>query len=348
MEITAGELARLLGTSLEGDSLTRITGIAAVSDAGPGDIVLAEGKRYLEQAMESEAAGVILASDAPAVGPGKAFLRTEDPAGAFIKALELWKQNESTPPAGIAPGAAVDPGAHIGARVSIGSGCVVSAGCRIGDDVLLYPNVYVDRNVTIGAASTLYPGVVVYYGCTIGERFVAHANAVIGADGFGYRCTDLGQQRFPHVGTVVIGDDVEIGANTTIDRAKTGATVIGNGTKIDNLVMVAHNVKIGRNCVIAAMTGIAGSAQIGDNVTLAAQVGVKDHVTIGDGSVVAAKAGVIGDLPAGSFVSGYPAREHSSQMRVEAARLHLPELMKRLRDLEREVGQLQGKNEANG
>ena len=340
MEITAGDLAGQLGAVLEGDSQTRIIGIAAVGDAKPGDVILAEGKRYLRMAMDSDASCVIVSSDAPSGDGAKTLLRTDDPAGAFIKALELWKMQESSPAPGIHPSAVVDPTAVIGDGVAIGPGCCVASGCRIGDRTILYPNVYVDRDVTIGPGSKLYPGVAVYSGCTIGKRFVAHANAVIGADGFGYRCTNLGQQKFPHVGTVVIGDDVEIGANTTVDRAKTGATVIGDGTKIDNLVQIAHNVRIGRNCVIAAMTGIAGSALIGDNVTLAAQSGVKDHVSIGDGSVVAGKSGVTGDLPAGSFVSGYPAREHASQMRVEAVKLHLPELLRRVRDLEKEVERL--------
>ncbi len=348
MEITAGELARRLGVALEGEAQTRITGIATVSDARSGDIVLAEGKKYFEQAMLSDAACVIVSSTAPERTSAKLIMRTDDPAGAFIRALELWRGQELSPVAGIAPTAVVAPDAVVGEGVSIGAGCCVASGSRIGDNVILYPNVYIDRDVTIGAGSRLYPGVAVYAGCTIGERFVAHANAVIGADGFGYRCTDLGQQKFPHVGTVVIGNDVEIGANTTVDRGKTGATVIGDGTKIDNLVQVAHNVRIGRNCIVAALTGIAGSTHIGDNVTLAAQTGIKDHVSIGDGSVIAARSGVIGDLPAGSFVSGYPAREHAAQMRVEAAKLHLPELLRRVRDLEKEVERLRsGTNEAN-
>ncbi len=348
MEITAGELARLLGVTLEGDPQVRITGIATVRDAQPGDVVLAEGKKYLGQALESEAACVIVSSALPVQVSGKVFLRTDDPAGAFIRALELWKRQESVPALGIAPGAVVEHGAEIGEGVAIGPGCFVASGSRIGANTILYANVYVDRDVTIGAGSKLYPGVVVYAACNIGERFVAHANAVIGADGFGYRCTDLVQQKFPHVGTVVIGNDVEIGAGSTVDRAKTGATVIGDGTKVDNLVQIAHNVKIGRNCVIAAMAGIAGSTEIGDNVTLAAQAGIKDHALIGSGSVIAAKSGVIGDLPAGSFVSGYPAREHASQMRIEAAKLHLPELLRRVRSLEKEVERLQlGMNEAN-
>jgi UDP-3-O-[3-hydroxymyristoyl] glucosamine N-acyltransferase len=348
MEIAAGELAKLIGTSLEGDPDTRVTGIATVDDAVPGDVVLADSKRYFEKATESSAACIIVSANGFVQAPGKVLLVAGDPAGAFIKALELWKRQESVPAPGVAESATVEQGVAIGKDVAVGAYCYVAAGSRIGNGTVLYSSVHVGRDVTIGAGSKLYPGVVVYSGCTIGARFVAHANAVIGSDGFGYRCTDLGQQKFPHVGTVVIGDDVEIGANTTIDRAKTGATVIGDGTKIDNLVQVAHNVKIGRNCVVAALTGIAGSVEIGDNVTLAAQTGVKDHVSIGSGSVAAARSGVIGDIPAGSLVSGFPAREHASQMRVEAVRLHLPELLARVRDLEEQVRSLKAERDEIG
>lgn len=343
MDITAGEIAKLVGGELEGSADVRVTGVASIDEAREGDVVMAEGRVFFERAASSPAACIVTGKDSPAANSSKTVIRVSDPGCAFAKILQLAAGTEELPKPGVAPGAAIEEDVSLGEGVAVGANCFVGRGARIGNGSVLFPNVCVGAGVTIGEHSKLYPGVTVYPGCTIGSRVILHAGVVIGADGFGYTCSGEGLTRYPHVGTVVIGDDVEIGANSTVDRAKTGATSIGSGTKIDNLVHIAHNVTIGRNCVIVALSGVAGSVRIGDGVTLAAQTGVKDHVRIGDGAVLAARAGVIGDVADGAVVSGFPARDHRLEKRVEAARLHLPEILKRLRALEKELENLRGR-----
>jgi len=271
----------------------------------------------------------------------KTLITVDSPGEAFVAVLGHFRGDEFGPRVGVASGAVLEEGVCLGKNVALGANCFVGRGAVIGDGCVLWPNVVVGPNTTIGASTRIYPNVTIYSGCKIGSGVVLHSGVVIGADGFGYRfCGNAGLVKFPHIGTVEIGDDVEIGANSTVDRAKTGATVIGSGTKIDNLVHIAHNVKIGRGCVIVALSGVAGSARIGDNVTCAAQSGIKDHVVLGDRVTVAARAGVTGDVPDGLTVSGYPAREHRFERRVEATRLHLPEIMQRLRLLERQVSDM--------
>lgn len=339
MEISAAKLASLVGGVLDGEQGAVITGAAGVDEAEVGDIVLAENAKYLEKAVSSDATCIIARSDAGSAD-SKCLIRVADPAEAFIKVLGLFQGGQPTPAVGIGRGAVIEPGAVLGSDVAVGANCFVGSRASLGDGCVLYPGVYVGQNAIIGEGCVLYPGVVVYPKCRLGKHVVLHAGAVIGADGFGYKPSAQGLMKFPHIGTVEIGDDVEIGANSTVDRAKTGVTVIGSGTKIDNLVHIAHNVKVGSHCVIVAQSGVAGSVEIGSGVVVAAQVGIKDHVCIEDGATVAARAGVIGDVKAGKVVSGFPAREHRAEMRMEAAKLHLPEILTRLRDLEREVARL--------
>jgi UDP-3-O-[3-hydroxymyristoyl] glucosamine N-acyltransferase len=346
-DIRVAEIARLVGGTADGDCNATITGVASVDEAGSGDIVLAEDAKFVARAVESSAVCVITGLDAQVQGNGKCVIRVAQPTEAFIKVLELFKGEVTSPAAGIGCGAVVEEAVVLGREVAIGANCFVGRGASLGDGCVLFPNVFVGRGVVIGEGSTLHPGVAIYENCKIGRRVTLSAGVVIGADGLGYKPSPRGLMKFPHVGVVEIGDDVEIGANSTIDRAKTGATVIGNGTKIDNLVHIAHNVKIGSHCVIVALSGIAGSVEIGDGVTLAAQAGVKDHVRIEDGAVVAARAGVIGNIEKGTTVSGFPAREHRSEMRVQAARQHLPEILARLRELENEVARLRGGQESD-
>ncbi|MCE5324550.1 UDP-3-O-(3-hydroxymyristoyl)glucosamine N-acyltransferase [bacterium] len=341
MQIIAADIAALVDGILDGSPDTLITGAAGVDDAEVGDVVLAEDAKYFAKAISSDA-GCIIARTDSGCAPGKCLIRAADPVEAFIKVLEVFKGGEECPSPGIGCGAVIEQGALLGKDVAIGANCFVGRGTSLGDGCVLYPGVYIARDVTIGEGCVLHPGVVVYSKCTLGKHVILHAGVVIGADGFGYKPSPRGLMKFPHIGTVEIGDDVEIGANSTVDRAKTGVTVIGSGTKIDNLVHIAHNVKVGAHCVIVAQSGVAGSVEIGSGVVLAAQVGVKDHVHIADGAKVAARAGVIGNVEQGAVVSGFPARDHRAEMRVQAARLHLPEIMTRLRDLENEVARLSG------
>lgn len=342
MDITAAELATLMGGEVTGDPNTFVSGVGSVDEAKPGDVVLATDQRFLERAMVSPASCVVTGLNIASARNGKSTIRAADPHSAFGKALEYFKGEEPMPAVGIGAGAVVEQGIKLGKDVAIGANCYVGKDVILGDGCVLFPSVYIGDGVRIGDGAKLYPGAVVYPNCVLGKRVILQAGAVVGADGFGYTCQGREYVKLPHAGSVEIGDDVEIGANSTIDRAKTGVTTIGSGTKIDNLVHIAHNCKIGKNCVIVAQVGIAGSVMIGDNVTLAGQVGVKDHVTIGDGCVVAARAGVVGDLAKGSMVSGFPARDHRLEKRAQAVRLHLPEILQRLKSLEAEVERLQG------
>jgi len=324
-------VAEIIHGDLEGDGDVTIGGVASIKDAEDGDIVFAENPRFLSEAARSKASAVIAFLDA--VTPDKPLIKVENPRFAFAQILDLFAVRVA-PPVGIhptavigkdtviPPSASVGPFVQIGDRTVVGDRAIIMASCAIGEDV------------TIGEDCILYPHVVLYSNTMLGARVILHAGAVIGADGFGY--VRLGDRfhKVPHVGNVVIHDDVEIGALTTVDRAKTGSTVIGPRTKIDNLVQIAHNVQIGADTVIAAMTGIAGSAVIGNNVSVAGQVGIKDHVTVGDGAVLLGQAGVWGDVPPGGIYSGCPARPHRERVRQEAVTARGPELLRRLRALE--------------
>lgn len=338
--LTVADLASIAGGALDGAGGVVIRRVAAADEGGADAVVLAENERYFDQAVASQA-GCILTG--PGVGgrtAGSAVIRVEDPKSAFARVLEFFRGREPLPPIGVGAGAVVEQGVVLGADVAMGPNCFVGEGASIGDGCVLFPNVFVGAGVAIGEQTKLYPGVTIYPDCHIGRRVTLHAGVVIGADGFGYAPDGKCLRKLPHVGTVEIGDDVEIGANSAVDRAKIGATVIGKGTKIDNLVHVAHNVRIGCNCVIVALSGVAGSVEIGDNVTLAAQAGVSDHVRIGDGCIVAARGGVIGDLAPGTVASGFPARDHKAEMRMQAMQLRLPEIMQRLREVEKRLGKV--------
>lgn len=345
MHTTVAELAELLTGEIEGSGDLVVSGAASVDDAREGDLVLAEDERFFARALGSQATCILAKAGIGKDCAGKSVIRVADPAGAFARVLGLLVDTSDRPPVGIGSGTVIAGGARLGEGVAIGPNCFVGSGASIGDRCVLYPGVYIGSDVRIGDDAVIHPHAAIYARCSIGRRVVLHSGAVIGADGFGYRPGSCGLEKVPHVGTVEVADDVEIGANSTVDRAKTGATLIGKGTKIDNLVHIAHNVRIGANCVIVALSGVAGSVDIGDNVTLAAQTGVKDHVTIADGCVVAARAGVIGNLAQGKIVSGFPARDHAAEMRVEAVRLHLPDMLRRLGAIERELGRLRARDE---
>lgn len=331
--MTLGELAEVVNGHVAGDGSVKIGGVASIADAEQGDIVFAENPRFLSEAIRSRASAVVAFLDA--VSPDKPLIRVENPRFAFAQILDLFSPRVDAEPgvhptavigekAEIPESASIGPHVTIGKRVRIGERCRIMAGCRIGD------------NVVMGEECVLYPNVTLYPRTVLGARVVLHSGVVVGSDGFGYVRVGDRLHKVPHLGNVVIGDDVEVGANTTIDRAKTGSTIIGARTKIDNLVQVAHNVRIGEDCVIAAMVGIAGSAVLGRTVTVAGQVGIKDHVTIGDGAVLLGQAGVWGDVPPGTIVSGCPAVPHRERLRQEAAIARGPEIGRQVAQLLRE------------
>jgi len=331
--ITAGAVSDLVGGELRGDPATQVSGIAPLHRAGPSHVTFLASARYAELA-EKTRPGVLL------VTPELADTRTD--AGAVIVVprpheamLALLPQFHRAPARqpGIHPTASIGRGATIGEGVSIEEYAVIGAGAVIADGVWIGPHAVVGDGVRVGRDSVLYAHCALYSGTEIGERVIVQSGARVGSDGFGYVFRDGEHARIPHVGRCVIGDDVDIGANTTIDRGSIDDTVIGAGTKIDNLVQIGHNVKVGRLCLLMAQVGIAGSAQIEDGVILAGQAGIGGHLTIGAGARIAGQSGVFGDVPAGESWSGYPARPHRESLRASAALLKLSQMIGRLEKL---------------
>jgi UDP-3-O-[3-hydroxymyristoyl] glucosamine N-acyltransferase len=342
--ITVAELARKLGVAFEGDGSSRIKGIADIRVAALGDITFVANPRYASDAAQTKASAVIVAKDWTRPCPAPALIRADDPDKVFTQVAGLFAPPPVIPALGIHPTAVIAKDVRLGADVSVGPHCVLEPGVKVGDRTILYAGCYLGHGVTIGSDTKLYPHVTVREYCEIGSRNIIHNGTVIGSDGFGYNVDKQGvRTKIPQIGIVVIGDDVEIGANTTVDRARFGKTRIGNGVKIDNLVQVAHNVVIGDHSVIVAQVGIAGSSEIGAHVTLAAQSGVGGHIVLGDRVIVGARGGVIKDVQAGSFVSGFPARLHEKEMRIHAQVERLPQLKERVAELEKRLQALEQK-----
>ncbi len=343
MEFRLAELATRLGGELHGDPDLRIHGVAGIKEARPGEITFLGNPRYEEWLAKTQASAVILPL-AHAFN-GRASIRVADPYAAFQVVMTLFHDQRPPLAPGVHPSALVGAGTVLGADVAIGPQVVIGERSRIGDRTIILPGAVIGSEVTIGARCLIYPNVVIREETLIGDRVILHAGAVVGDDGFGFRTRDGQHEKVPQLGRVVIEDDVEIGANTCIDRATAGATVIRQGSRIDNLVQVAHNVTIGRNSILCAQVGIAGSTTVGDEVTLAGQVGVVGHIRIGDGAKVGAQGGVTKSVPSGAEVSGYPAAPHHLAKRVYAAMRHLPELLKTVRRLEHRIAELEAKGE---
>ena len=333
--LTLAELAAALGGTVEGDPALRIHGVAGLEDAAPGTIVRVDGARYLKPALESPASALLV--EESLTGAEKPCVRVRQLRIAYIRALELFAPVEHVPP-GVHPSAVVDGSAEIAEGCAIGAGAVIGPRVRLAGGVVLHPCVVLMEDVEVGPDCVLYPHAVLYPRTVLGARVRIHAGAVLGADGFGYEWTGEQHLKRPHNGRVRVGDDVEIGANSAIDRATTGETVIGPGTKIDNLVQIGHNVRMGAHCVMVSQSGLAGSVTAGNGVVVAGQSGAKDNVRLGDGVVLVARAAAWGDLPEKGLYSGSPARPHSEEKRIQAAMRQLPELLKRVRELELQVG----------
>jgi UDP-3-O-[3-hydroxymyristoyl] glucosamine N-acyltransferase len=332
MPFTSAALAEFVQGSVVGDPGVELTGLAAAADARPGELTFAEKESYLEAANRSRAAAILVGAGTAA--SEKVLIRVANVRVAMARILALFHPPHVFPPgmhpsAAVAPSARVDATAHLGPNVVVGEDAVVGprsvllggsqlgAGCRLGEDCLLFPHV------------------VVYPGCTIGDRVRIHAGSVIGADGYGYVFDQSFHRKVEQVGTVAIGDDVEIGANACIDRAALSATTIGAGTKIDNLVHIAHNVTIGRHCLIMGQVGFAGSTTVGDYAVVASQSGIAGHLSIGSQATIGAKSGVMRDVPDRGTVLGIPAVADQQAKRQWVATQQLPDLIRRVRDLER-------------
>jgi UDP-3-O-[3-hydroxymyristoyl] glucosamine N-acyltransferase len=331
--ITAEAIAALVSGELIGDGNISVSGVAPLDRAEAAHLSILTSAKY-EPMLASTRAGVVLIDPEfrDAVGAPGARIIVKQPLEKLLTLLPRFYPEQLILP-GVAPTARIGRGAILGERVSIGEYAVIGAGAKIGSDVTIAAHCVVGDKVTIGAGSRLWPHVTIYSGASLGERVAIHSGSRIGCDGFGYVFRDGAHNKIPHVGRCVVGDDVEIGANTTIDRGSIDDTVVGKGTKIDNLVHIAHNVRIGEKCLLMAQVGVAGSVTIGDGAVLAGQAGISGHVTIGAGARLAAQAGVFGDIPARESWSGYPARPHRESLRASAALFKLAGMMRRLEKL---------------
>lgn len=337
MEKTLKELAQLVGGVCQGPENLKLRGIATIDQAGPEDVAFVARSKFVKQIDESRAGAFIVSPDLshlkrPVIVTPNPYLAYAKIATVFAPPLRRWP--------GISNQACLGANCRMGEGVSIAPQVWVGDDVTLGNRVSLFPGVVIGHGVAIGADSILYPNVTVRDGCTLGNRVIVHSGAVIGADGFGFAPDGTSFYKIPQLGTVVIEDEVEIGANTTIDRAALGETRICRGAKIDNLVMVAHNVIIGENTIIVGQAGISGSTKVGKNVMLAGQVGLVGHITIGDGARIGAQAGVPNSVPAGQTVTGSPAQPHNEFLRTMAIQKKLPELYNRIKVLEKQVAAL--------
>jgi UDP-3-O-[3-hydroxymyristoyl] glucosamine N-acyltransferase len=333
--LTADAIAELVDGELRGDGATVISGVASLDRATDRDITFLGDRRYAPL-FEKSLAGIALISPPLANHQGGPTCRivVPKPHDSLLKLLPaLYPEPE--PLSGIHPTVVIGTRTRLGTNVAIGPYTVIGNDARIGDNVRIDSHCRIHDGAVIGAESALFHNVTLYSGARVGRRVRIHAGARIASDGFGYVFQDGEHRKIPHVGHAIIEDDVEIGANTTIDRGSIDDTIIGAGTRIDNLVQIAHNVRIGRMCLIMAQVGVAGSSRVEDGVILAGQAGLSGHLTIGKGAIIAAQAGVFGDVPAGETWSGYPARPHKDALRAQAASFKLPAMMRALEKLAR-------------
>lgn len=332
---TLGELAARCAGRVIGDSTMAIGAIGAVDDADGSTLTFATDEKFLNAALRSRAAAVL--TDAAVIGT-----RTDFPKPLLIVAsaraglAQLLAALEPPRPSApfVHPSACVDPSAHIGERVHIGAQVVIGPGAQIGDDCVLHAGAQVGAAARLGAGSTLHPRALLLDRCIAGARVVLQAGAVVGSDGFGYVFIDGTFRKIPQIGNVVLDDDVEIGSNTCVDRAQTGSTTIGTGTKIDNLIQIGHNCHIGKHCGIAAMVGFAGSTTMGDYVQVGGKTGFRGHMRVGDRVKIAGNTDVWGDVPDDAFISGRPAQSHRAELRLQALIRALPKLVERVDALE--------------
>ncbi len=335
MRHTVDEIASRIGGTVAGDGSVRIEGLAAIESAESGEIAFVANRKYLPQLETTRASAVIVSKDTEPAGRPVLILH-EDPYFAFMQIVRMFHPPKRYEPAVhatavIADDAQVDDSAHIGPHVTIESGA------KIGASTAILAGTFIGELAEIGEDCLIYPNVTIRDRCKIGDRVIIHPGTVIGADGFGFASKEGVHHKIEQVGIVRIEDDVEIGANCTIDRAALGETVIGAGSKIDNLVMVAHNVKVGKGCILVSQVGVSGSTRLGDYVILAGQVGLVGHIELGDGVVVGAQSGVAKGAKAGTTLFGTPAREMMQQKRIEACIGRLPDLVKRVRSIEKKL-----------
>jgi len=336
-EITLGQLAKELGGELVGEAGKIVHSIKDINEAKDGDLAFIFRKRA-ESTLSNTKASCVVTPEAVKTAPIP-IIRCKNPNLSFKKAISILVPEENkTSFKGIDEKASIAKDASIGKEVFVGACAVIESGASIGEGTKIYPHAYIGKSVKVGKNCIIYPNVTILDKVTIGERVIIHSGSIIGADGFGYEITQRGYEKIPQIGSVIIEDDVELGASVAVDRAKISNTKIGRGTKIDNLVQIAHNVTIGSNCIIVAQTGISGSVKIGNNVVMGGQVGIADHLEIGDNSMIAAQAGVIKSVPPNTIMWGKPARPIKKAKEIYALFDKLPDIYKRLKMIEEKLG----------
>lgn len=341
MEFTAEMIAAFLGGEIEGNNEAKVNTFAKIEEGRPGALSFLSNPKY-EHYIYNTLSSIIIVNKSfePKEPVAATMIKVQDAYAAFAKLLELYSANKPRK-TGISEKAEISPEAIIGDNSYVGSFTVIEQGVKIGDNASVYPNVYIGDGVRIGDNVTIYAGAKIYEGCVIGSNVIIHAGAVIGADGFGFAPDGKGEyNKIPQIGNVVIEDNVEVGANTCIDRATMGSTLIKKGVKLDNLIQVGHNAVIGENTVAAALVGIAGTSKVGKNCMLGGQVGIAGHLTVGDRAQVGSKAGVSNNIPEDGVYFGYPAMPVSKYHRSHAVFRHLPDLSKAVDKLEKEVKKL--------
>lgn len=339
MDFTVKEVAALINGTVIGDDQQVLTGISSLAEAVPGDISFLANDKYAPYLADSKATAVLVAKQHDT--DNLIQIVVKDPDFAFAKVVEAFVPAVGQPAPGIHPTAVIGDGVQFGDNVAVGPYSVIAANASIGDNSVIYPHVYVGNESCVGADCILFPHVTIREKSEIGNRVIIHSGAVVGSDGFGYASVEGVHNKIPQVGVVIIEDDVEIGANTTIDRARFGRTLIGQGTKIDNMVQVAHNAEIGAHCIVVAQSGVAGSTHIGHHTTIAGQAGISGHLRIGDRVVIAARSGVTKNIPSNTAVMGFPAQDLKSQKAKEVAMRRLPGTVATVRELEKKLAALE-------
>lgn len=345
MQFSATQIALMIGGTVEGDPDTAVASFGKIEEAQPGQLAFLANPKYEEYLYSTNASIVIVNNTLELKQPiTLTLIKVADAYTSFAVLLDKYQQIQRQQLSGIQQPVYIDATAKIGENVFIGAFAYLGQNVMVADGVKIYPNAFLGNNVVIGANAVIHPGVKIYHDCVIGKNVVIHAGTVIGSDGFGFAPQADGTfKKIPQIGNVIIEDDVEIGANSTIDRATMGSTIIKAGAKLDNLLQIGHNAEVGHNTIIAAQSGISGSTKVGNNVMIGGQAGVVGHITIGDGAKINAQSGVSKSIDPGKVVTGSPAYDYTAALRSQATSRKLPELEKRIKELENQIAALTGK-----
>jgi len=339
MKLKAIELAKIVSGELDGNPEEIISGANGLADARKGEISFLGNMKYAHEALNTQASAIFVSQDTDSSQfKDKTLIKVKNPQYAFSMVLAIIdKERLAVIEHKISSSAHVSEKASVGENVYVGRNAVIEDGALVGSGTKIFPNVYIGRNSKIGKDCIIYPNAVIRENCSLGDRVILQPSVVIGGDGFGFATIDGVNNKIPQIGRVEIGDDVEIGANSTVDRATVDATRIGKGTKIDNLVMIAHNVQIGENCIICGQAGISGSTKVGNNVTIAGQAGLVGHLKIGNNVVITAQSGINGNIGDGEIIGGNPMMPLAQNVKSKALLRHLPEMYKDIKNIKKEL-----------